>query len=445
MFATTIFLTRTYQPAVYGEFRLLFSFVALVVILFLFGRDSGIIYYSQHEETEKESIIRDEVFYGFLMLFSGTCLLYIFDDLIINDFLNEDISKNHYHIALIIIPIWGIFNLLLAGIKAKGMINYSFLLSNLIQRSLRIPFFVVLTILSTSYISLAMSMILSQLILVYLAVKKIPFVLNIRKINYKSFFVRFRYAFQLGFNTIIVVLLSKIDVIMIGKYSSIEDVAIYDVSAMLAFVIMLPFVALVKSSEPFMKALVIDKTTQEKYKKNLKLAIELSLGVLLVYMLSGRDILYIFGSSYISGFESLIVLSLSFIVLIMLGTPIEILNMNGYARVSSYILIISIVMNMVLNYILIPIYGIVGASIATGMSLIFSKMVGILFIKKIHFDFSYNVINYKMYIVFFTVLLIGQLYKSDFWISSIIYSLVMLALYIVSIIFSETSYKRKLL
>jgi O-antigen/teichoic acid export membrane protein len=148
MFATTIFLTRTYQPAVYGEFRLLFSFVALVVILFLFGRDSGIIYYSQHEETEKESIIRDEVFYGFLMLFSGTCLLYIFDDLIINDFLNEDISKNHYHIALIIIPIWGIFNLLLAGIKAKGMINYSFLLSNLIQRSLRIPFFVVLTILT---------------------------------------------------------------------------------------------------------------------------------------------------------------------------------------------------------------------------------------------------------------------------------------------------------
>ena len=32
MFATTIFLTRTYEAEIYGEFRLLFSFVALIIV-----------------------------------------------------------------------------------------------------------------------------------------------------------------------------------------------------------------------------------------------------------------------------------------------------------------------------------------------------------------------------------------------------------------------------
>jgi O-antigen/teichoic acid export membrane protein len=442
MFATTIFLTRTYQPAVYGEFRLLFSFVALVVILFLFGRDSGIIYYAQHEKSKKEDIIRDEVYYGFFMLLIGTFLLYLFDDFIIYNFLNETISKTNYHIALIIIPMWGIFNLLLAGIKAQGMINYSFLLSNLMQRSLRMPFFVLLTIVSTSYISLALSMILSQLVLIYLAVKKVPFVLNIKQINYKDFFTRFKYAFQLGFNTIIVVLLAKIDVIMIGKYSTTENVAIYDVSAMLAFIVMLPFVALVKSSEPFMKALVRDTKIQEKYRKNLKLATELSLGVLLIYILAGRDVLYIFGSSYMNGFESLLVLSSSFVILILLGAPIEVLNMNGYAKESSYILIVSIVINIVLNYILIPKYGIVGASIATGISLIFSKIVSLFVVrKKLDIDFIYQIPNIKVYILFFLCLLIGNLVQFDFWFFQLLFVIIVFIGFIGLLMFLDINYR----
>ena len=440
MFAMTIFLTRTYDPAVYGEFRLLFSFVALAVILFLFGRDSGIIYYSQQEEKEKKNIIRDEVFYGFLILICGTALLYASSGLIIKNFLNDTISQRNYYIALSIIPIWGFFNLLLAGIKANGMINYSFLLSNLIQRSLRVPFFIVLSLVSTSYISLALSMILSQLILVYLAIKKIPFILNVSKINYQGFFTRFKYSFQLGFNTIIVVLLAKIDIIMIGKYTSVKDVAIYDVSSMLAFVIMLPFVALVKSSEPIMKALVYDKKTQNKYRNNLKLAIELSFGILLVYTLSGKELLSIFGSSYIVGYESLLVLSTSFVILVMLGTPIEILNMNGYAKKSAYILIASIIINIILNFILIPIYGIVGASVATGTSLVFSKLVALKFVGELNFKTIYKVDNFKVYILFSIFIIIGQLFYKTHIIYSFIYTIIVFILYILSIFLLRNYY-----
>lgn len=393
MFATTIFLTRSFEPEVYGEFRLIFSFIALIVIIFLLGRDNGIIYFTQHNKTYEDKIIIEETFFGLFILLIGTLILYIFGKQIIDIFLNQSISIENYNLSLLMIPLWGFFNLLLAGIKAKGMINYSFVLSNLTQRVLRIPFFILLALLSTSYYSLALGMILSQILLVYLAVKKVPFVRNIKEIDFRNFFTRFSYALQLGFNAIVVVLLTKIDVIMVGKFTDNEQVAIYDTSALLAFVVMLPFIALVKSTEPFMKSLIIDKTTQEKYYKNLKLSFELSLAVLLLFLISSEAILNIFGSVYAQGASTLIILSLGFVALIFLGTPIELLNMNGKGKISSIILLFSIGINILLNYLLIPNYGIDGAAVATVVSLIFSKIIGLFLVLK---EYSLNLLNIKV-------------------------------------------------
>ena len=384
MFATTIFLTRVYDPAVYGEFRLIFSFIALAVILLLLGRDNGIIYFSQHEDESKDKIIQEEIYFGFIVLLIGTLTIYLFSSKIIKIFLNEETTLKYFQISLVMIPLWGFFNLTLAGLKSKGLINYTFVLSNLTQRALRVPFFILFALISTSYYSLALSMIFSQMILVYLALKKLPFLYNIKNVDFKNFFKRFKYAIQLGMNAIIVVLLTKIDVIMVGKYTDNIQVAIYDVCIMLAFVVMLPFVALVKSSEPVMKGLLTDKKIQAKYKKDLKLSILLSMGIVIFYLITSKYVLSIFGDIYIQGSLTLIALSIGYMFSVALGTPIEILNMNGFAKISTYILLFSIFLNIVLNMILIPKYGILGAGIATGVSLVVSKTISMFILLKLY-------------------------------------------------------------
>lgn len=410
MFGVTIFLTRTYEPEVYGEFRLIFSFSSLAVIIFLLGRDNGIIYFAQDShKTSTNNIIQEETYYGFLMLMLGTSILFFLDSWIINNLLNKNVKLEHYYFALLMIPLLGLFNLLLAGLKAIGMINYTAILSNLIQRSLRVPFFLILTIFSTTYYSLALAMILSQIILIYLALKKIPFILNLKTFNIKNFFYRFNYSLQLGVNAIIVVLLTKVDLIMVGKYTDNLQVAIYDICVLLSFTIMFPFIALVKTTEPIMKTLVTIKEIQKKYVKNLKLSIELSLGILLFFIIASEDILSIFGEVYINGSEILIILSVSYMILIILGTPIEVLNMNGFAKLSSIILVISIVINIGLNYFLIPVYGMMGAAIATGVSLFFSKSIGLLIVKiKLNINFIHQLFHFKTYLVFGIFLIIGN-------------------------------------
>ena len=424
MFGTTIYLTRTYPTEIYGEFRFIFSFIALFVIILLLGRDNSIIYFSQSESDNKNKIIKEEVFFGFFILLLGTFILFIFSDYIINSFFKKNITLEYFQLSLIMIPLWGGVNLALAGLKSKGLINYTFILSNFIQRAIRLPFLILLTIFSISYYSLAFAMILSQIILIYLAIQKLPFLLNLKDINFRNFFKRFIYSIQLGFNAIIVILLTKIDVMMVGKYTDNTQVAIYDICVMLSFVIMLPFVALIKSSEPFMKALTTVKEVQDKYKKNLKLSIELSLGILLFFIIASKDILYIFGEIYISGSDALIILSISYMLLIILGTPIEVLNMNGFAKASTIILLLSIIINIGLNIYLIPIYGIIGASIATGISLLFSKVIGLFLIKsKFNINFIYQLYAFKAYSLFVLLILINYLISVDDWMQSILLSL----------------------
>ena len=431
MFLTTIFLTRSYSTAVYGEFRLLFSFVSIAVIISLFGRDNGIIYYAQHEEkTKQNNVIIQETTFGFINLIIGSLILYFLGDYVISLLFNTAIVRSHYNIAIVMIPLWGLFNLLLAGVKSKGYINFSFILSNLTQRALRLPFFIGLTLISAQFFSLAYSMILSQLVLIGIAIKKIPFVMNCFSVKLTDFFKRAGYAFQLGINTIIVVLLTKIDVIMVGKLMTNSSVAIYDIAVLLAFVVMMPFIALVKSSEPTMNKLIKDQSVYNLYKKNLQLAFNLATVVFLGYILFSDLILTFFGPSYVAGQTTLLVLSLGFLAVICLGAPIEILNMNGYSKFSTYILLSSVGVNVGLNIWLIPLYQQVGAAIATITSLLLTKGIALIIIKQQStFNMYLKNISIKLVLLFVGACSITSLININNWVYNKLLALSIFILY----------------
>lgn len=435
MFATTIYLTRTFPIDVYGQFRLIFAFIALAVIFLQFGRDNGIIYYGQHLEDSRaqHQLIRAEVLFGWVGLSIGALFLYLFTPWVLAFFFSESIDVGYFQLSLLMIPLWGGFNLLIAAMKTQGMINQSFMLANLIQRVLRLPFFLVLGLLSVSYYSLALGMILSQLCLVVLAWRALLLhytFADIRLIG--DFFKRFFYAMQLGINTIIFILLSKIDVIMLGKLMGDKAVAVYDTVVLLAFVVTLPFVALVKASEVVMQALVRDKQEQQKYKKNLRLSIHLSLAVVLFILIAPKDILHIFGIEYIVGYRALIIMAVGYLLLCLLGTPIEVLNMNGQGKLSTLILVAIVGLNIALNTQLIPRYGLEGAAIATMTSLLLSKLLGLVIVGRYYPTVSLTQLKPTlMFLVFALGLLLGLWAKLDNWLLNLALSVGIVACYII--------------
>ncbi len=384
MFLVTIYLTRTVDQSIYGEFRLAFSFISLMVVLLLLGRDNGVVYYTQSvsSEEEKNRIISQESFFTLLVLITGTSLLYVFREAIILYIFNNNISNYNYSLSLVMLPLWGWFNMGIAALRAKEYINYSFALTNLIQRIVRVPFFVIFVYMSESFFSLTLSMLLSQLVLLFLMIKKVPWITYFKGVDIKQFLLRFKYSIQLGLSSIIFVVLGKMDVIMIGKFMDVANVAVYDICIMLSMVVIFPYTALVKASEPVVKSIIEDVEKLTKYKKNLSLAVNLASIVVLIFITNSSLILSVFGEEYKVGSAPLIILGIGYLFVSFLASPIEFLNMTGHVKKSLLILISSLVTNVILNYYLIPIYGLNGAAFATILSLIVTKVLALIIVKR---------------------------------------------------------------
>lgn len=384
MFLVTIFLTRMVDIEIYGEFRLAFSFISLMVIILTFGRDSGVIFYLQDskDEFEQNEILSQESFFTFISFVIGLIILFFFKSSIIDFFFDNKIDQSNYITSLLMLPLWGLFNIGVAGLKAKNFINYSFILTNLTQRLIRVPFFICFVLLSKSFISLTLSMILSQLVLLFLVIRKLPSIINYKFSNLKFFSLRLRYSIQLGISSVIYVILTQLDLLMLGKLDSLDTVAQYDVSVLLSFVVLFPYISLVKSSEHVIKDILQNEKKFEKYNFNQCFAITLASLVLLIFLMESDLILSIFGDEYAKASISLLILSTCYLFSGILSSPIEFLNMTGNVKFSLYILFLSVIINFSVNMYLIPIYSLNGAAIGTSISIFITKILANIIVKK---------------------------------------------------------------
>jgi O-antigen/teichoic acid export membrane protein len=84
-----------------------------------------------------------------------------------------------------------------------------------------------------------------------------------------------------------------------------------------------------------------------------------------------NSILKIFGVGYINASLPLIILMFGQAFCSLFGSATIYLNMTGRQKIFQYILIIAVVINFVSNRLLVPKYGMIGASISFVLSLLF--------------------------------------------------------------------------
>lgn len=405
LFLTTMYMTNNVTEDEYGQFRLTFALVSILVVCLMLGRDSSVLYFYQKEKTDKA--ILEEVFSGLVMVIIGCLALYFLDDYIIKYFLNSHVSRDNYHLAILMIPLWAAYNLLTPIVRVKGFINISFLLSNLIQRALRFPFLLVFIWLGyNNFWGLAWSMILSQMILLILLFIYVRSLLSWSIPNALSFFSRFSYSFSLGLNSILLAVAGKIDVIIIGKLSSTSNVAIYDIVTSLALVTLFPYIALSKSYEPKLFNFFENNDKHNSYRKNFTLSLSLTSIAGIFFILFSKDILALFGREYIAGYVALVIIAMFFIIIACTGAVNEWMTMNSYAKINFFILLMSGFLNVFLCYLLIPGYGLPGAAVALGSALLFSKLAALAFI-----SFKHNarmlIVDYKQFLLVFILVSIS--------------------------------------
>lgn len=123
-------------------------------------------------------------------------------------------------------------------------------------------------------------------------------------------------------------------------------------------------------------------------KETSRLSILLSIPIFVITLIFPEFLLGLFGDEFIAGKQVLIILGIGQFFNALAGSVISVLNMTGQEKTAKNIIVSSTIINLILNLILIPKLGILGAGIATGVTTILWNGLGIWFVYK-----KYNFIS----------------------------------------------------
>lgn len=166
----------------------------------------------------------------------------------------------------------------------------------------------------------------------------------------------------------------RMDIVMLGIFTGPEEVGIYQVVTRGAELIPFALIAVNMVVAPEFSRLYANNEIsrlQRIVTISSRAILIFSLPAALAMILFGHWILSsVFGSEFIPGATALAILSVAQLVNAGMGSVSYLLNMTGYERYSARGVAIAAIINVVLNLILIPRWGIEGAATATAVSLI---------------------------------------------------------------------------
>ncbi len=172
-------------------------------------------------------------------------------------------------------------------------------------------------------------------------------------------------------------ILGRTDIIMLGIINDTTDSGLYNAASRISLLISLPLLSINMIIAPMIAQLHAHKRIPELRELVTKAAwfgfLSCAVLAIFVFLFSGA-LLALFGPAFSSQESTLKILLIGLIISSIAGPAGYLLAMTGNQKILAAIVGLAAVLNILLNYLLIPSYGTVGAAIATTSSLSVSSI-----------------------------------------------------------------------
>ena len=186
------------------------------------------------------------------------------------------------------------------------------------------------------------------------------------------------------------------DTIMLGLFRTNAEVGIYSAAVKTSMLLILFLLSFNFVFTPVISDLYNRKDLKKleyMFKTVTRWAFTLAFPVFISMVFWSEQILQIFGLSFISGTSSLIILAVGQMINLTTGSVGTLLVMTGRTGFTFFNSLVVFIVNLVLNFILIPKYGMEGAAFATATSLVILnalRLFEVIILMKIHpYDTSF--------------------------------------------------------
>lgn len=176
------------------------------------------------------------------------------------------------------------------------------------------------------------------------------------------------------------------DAIILGALTSAENVGLYTVAARIA--LLTSFFLQVTNTvlSPKIASLYDNnqlKELEEMVQRVTKGLTFIGIMMFLVFFFLGEHILNLWGNEFTEAYTILLIVAIGQLVNLGTGAVGVIMLMTGHERIQSKISLAYVALNIILNFGLIYLYGIIGAAIATTTTLIISNVIKVIFVKRL--------------------------------------------------------------
>lgn len=178
-------------------------------------------------------------------------------------------------------------------------------------------------------------------------------------------------------------IMGSMDAIMLGIFKSETDVGIYAIALKLSMLTSIVLIAVNSILAPKISQMFGSNdldNLQNIIRKSTKMIFIISMPVLVVYFLYPEYVMSFFGEGFKIGASALVILAAGQFFNAISGPAGQVLNMTDKEYILRDTAIIATLANLILNYVLIPQYGINGAAIATAISGILWNLLCVVYI-----------------------------------------------------------------
>lgn len=229
-----------------------------------------------------------------------------------------------------------------------------------------------------------MSVCVSALIALVIFMKLLPSLDNEKRIYPYPFKKIVEISLPMLLVSSFALIMSWTDVLMLSYYMTAADVGVYTVAVKVALIASIGLSSI--------NSIVAPKLVQSFSSGNLKdlevivqqstrVVFFVSLPIIVFIFIFSNVIMELFGQEFSAGVVALLLISFAQLVNSISGSVGYIMQMTNNQKIFQFIIIFSAILNIVMNYFLIPIYGINGAAFSSMISMITWNVMSVIFIK----------------------------------------------------------------
>lgn len=196
------------------------------------------------------------------------------------------------------------------------------------------------------------------------------------------------------FSTLAGFIMGDMGIYMVEYYLPTSSVGVFAIAMKLSFLISIILITVNNISAPKFSELYWSgerAKLQKLIRQSSKMIFLASLIIGFIIIIFAKEILSIFGDEFIDGVDVLYLLIASQLINSFTGSVGILLNMTGHQKAYKYITLTALIISMILYYLLIPIYGIIGAGISAMIGSIIINLWAMLYAKiKLGYTTYYN-------------------------------------------------------